>query len=100
MQPLESILNSIVQLNRTIFGENLVGVYLHGSAALGCYNPQKSDVDFITVLATPPTNAEKTAFIKDLLKINAACSKKGIETSVVLEEHCQTFTHPTPYELH
>ncbi len=100
MQALESILNSIVNLNRTIFGENLVGVYLHGSAALGCYNPEKSDVDYITVLSSPPTPDEKTAYITELLKINAACSKKGIETSVVTLEHCQSFIHPTPYELH
>ncbi len=100
MPTLDSILTSVASLNQKIFGDNLVGVYLHGSAALGCYNPDKSDVDFITVVKNPPTNDEKAAYITDLLQINSACSKKGIETSVVLLEHCRHFTHPTPYELH
>ncbi|HJW82735.1 MAG TPA: hypothetical protein VJ754_00380, partial [Anaerolineae bacterium] len=33
----------------TILGENLVGVYLHGSLALGCFNPAQSGVDLLVV---------------------------------------------------
>lgn len=29
--------------------ENLVGIYLHGSLAMGCFNPSRSDVDLVVV---------------------------------------------------
>ena len=32
-----------------IFGKDLTGVYLHGSLAMGCFNPQKSDIDLMVV---------------------------------------------------
>ncbi len=100
MEKPDSIISSIVSLNKAVFKDNLTGVYLHGSAALGCYNPKKSDVDFITVVKAPPSAEEKCEYIRGLLDINSACSKKGLETSVVLLEYCRNFTHPTPYELH
>ena len=31
-------------------GGNLVGVYLHGSAAMGCFHPARSDLDYLVVL--------------------------------------------------
>jgi len=30
--------------------KNLVGIYLHGSLAMGCFNPGKSDVDLLVVV--------------------------------------------------
>ena len=33
-----------------IFADNLVGIYLHGSAVMGCFNPEKSDIDLIVVV--------------------------------------------------
>ena len=44
------IIDDIVELTRSVFGMKLTGVYLHGSAAFGCFNPRKSDIDFIVVV--------------------------------------------------
>ena len=35
----QSILDRITAGSREILGENLVGVYLHGSLAMGCFQP-------------------------------------------------------------
>lgn len=36
-QDIETLLKKIVGLCREVFGENLTGVYLHGSLAMGCF---------------------------------------------------------------
>lgn len=88
-----------------IFGENLAGVYLHGSAAMGCLNPAKSDLDLITVVEKPPDEAGKRAYMEMVTGMNALFHGKdarhsGIEMSVVCREVCKTFIYPTPFELH
>ncbi len=42
-----NLLNEFVLRAREILSENLTGIYLHGSAVMGCFNPQKSDIDLI-----------------------------------------------------
>ena len=51
------ITDRLTEESRKIFGENLTGVYLHGSLAMGCFNPDKSDIDLIIVclLYTSPS---------------------------------------------
>ena len=43
----ENILTHFVEAARETIGENLLGVYLHGSAAMGCFNPKSSDLDLL-----------------------------------------------------
>ena len=82
------------------FQENLLGVYLHGSAAMGCYNPGKSDLDLLVVLKEMPGNKEKRAFMDRVLRLSSELSEKGIEMSVLLERDCRPFVYPTPFVLH
>lgn len=97
---VETILEKIVALSCRVFGENLVGVYLHGSLAFGCFRWEKSDIDFLVVVHTEPELAEKLEFIGELLRLNESAPPKGLEMSVVTESVCREFVHPTPYELH
>ena len=46
----EKIIEEFVSRSESILGGNLVGVYLHGSSVMGCYNPMKSDLDFLVVV--------------------------------------------------
>ena len=88
-----------------ILGENLVGVYLHGSAAMGCYNPAKSDLDLIVVVKDSPDEPCKRAYMEMVTEIHALLSGRnpghsGIEMSVVHRDACNPFVYPTPFELH
>ena len=47
LQIPENILTQFVAAARETIGENLLGVYLHGSAAMGCFNPKSSDLDLL-----------------------------------------------------
>ena len=44
---MDTVINSFVEKSKEILQDNLVGVYLHGSAVMGCYNPANSDIDLI-----------------------------------------------------
>ena len=56
------LLRRFTEMSREVFRENLVGVYLHGSLAMGCLNPEKSDLDLILVTENSPTVQEKACF--------------------------------------
>lgn len=94
------ILHKIAQRFRSILGENLTGVYVHGSVAFGCFCWEKSDLDFLTVVRTEPSLEEKIALIAALLALEPQCPPRGVEMSVVLERHCRSFVYPTPFVLH
>ena len=96
----DSLINSFVEQSKEILRDNLVGVYLHGSLVMGCFNPQKSDIDLIIVINRPLTDPDKRAYMEMVVEFNALGPAKGIEMSIVLREVCKPFVYPTPYELH
>jgi len=85
---------------RAILSDNLVGIYVHGSIAFGCFNWERSDIDFLVVVNSPLTQEEKETLISVLLKLESHAPQKGFEMSVVLERVCNPFVYPTPYEMH
>ena len=100
MLPLDSLIEGFVERSKSILRDDLVGIYLHGSAVMGCFNPEKSDVDLIVVVDRPMSDPVKRAFLEMVVEYNALGPAKGIEMSVVLREVCKPFVYPTPYETH
>lgn len=96
----QSLLHHLVSGAKECLGGRLTGVYLHGSLAMGCFNPQKSDIDLILVSSRSLTLSEKRRLIKLIAALNAAAPAKGIEISAVRRAVCRPFQYPTPYELH
>lgn len=96
----QALLKRFTHMSREIFGKNLIGIYLHGSAAMGCFNPTKSDLDLILVVAAPLTDDERKRFLQGLLALIPAAPAKGLELSIVLRSVCAPFVYPTPYEFH
>ena len=97
---LDRLTIGFVEQSKEILRDALVGVYLHGSLAMGCFNPQKSDIDLIIVVDRPLTDSVKRAYMEMVVAYNALGPAKGIEMSIVLREVCKPFVYPTPYELH
>lgn len=97
---VEQLLSEVVKGYADILGDNLVGIYLHGSLALGCFTWDKSDIDFIAVVENEPAPFEKAEIIKLLLMLDADAPPKGLEMSVVPRSACERFMYPMPYYLH
>lgn len=94
------ILDKIVNQSRKIFGDELTGIYLHGSMAMGCFNPDKSDIDLIFVIRDHITATQKLQFMNCIVDANKSAPGKGIELSIVKQKYCKHFVYPTPFELH
>ena len=96
----DSLIDDFVERSKDILCYNLVGVYLHGSLVMGCFNPQKSDIDLIIVVDEPLSDSVKRAYMDMVVEINPCGPAKGIEMSIVLRRVCKPFVYPTPFELH
>lgn len=100
MLDVEKILDYIVARYREILQENLTGIYLHGSLAMGCFNPNSSDIDFLVVVKEEITLEVKRKLADVLIELGEGGPAKDFEMSVVLEEIAKDFVHPTPFILH
>lgn len=96
----DDLLRRLAETSQAIFGENLTGVYLHGSAAMGCFQEEKSDLDLILVVEEDIPDTEKLQFMEHVIKWNEEAPAKGIELSIVKRRFCRPFVYPTPFELH
>ena len=94
------ILNKILENYQNILKNNLVGIYVHGSIALGCFNWNKSDIDFIVVINDKLSHETKRMLMDSNVELNKQAPQKGLEMSIVLKKYCKEFTYPTPFELH
>jgi len=94
------ILNKILEAYKSILGDNLVGIYIHGSIAFGCFNPSKSDINFMAVVKDRLTLEEKEKIIRELIALSPLVPAKGLGMSIIRFEMCKHFVYPTPFELH
>lgn len=93
-------MKEIVRNSIEILGAELTGIYLHGSMAMGCFNPDKSDIDIIAVAEDEISDTQKMALMENIIRINEQAPPKGIEISFVKRKYCNPFAYPTPFELH
>lgn len=100
MFDLDNLLNEFIASCQTILGDNLTGIYLHGSAVMGCFNIRKSDVDLLVIVKDEVAKDHKRKFMDMVVALNERAPKKGIEMSIVKEAVCNPFVYPTPFELH
>lgn len=100
MEKLESLLENFVRQSKNILGDNLTGIYLHGSAVMGCFNSKKSDIDLLIVVNDDISNEIKMQYMDMVVELNREAPEKGIELSIVKEAVCKPFVYPTPFELH
>jgi predicted nucleotidyltransferase len=82
----------------TILGEHFVGLYLHGSLAMGGFNPLRSDIDLVALTDQRSTVEQKRRLIELLLRVSKA--PIPIEISVLVRGDIFPFQAPLPYDLH
>lgn len=96
----QGILDGIVSKSKKIIEEKLVGIYLHGSMAMGCFHSDKSDIDVIMVIEEDISDTQKIMLMRQIVYLNQQAPPKGLEISIVKREYCNPFIYPTPFELH
>src|SRR5579884_351866 len=81
-----------------LLGENLVGLYLHGSLSMGCFNPRRSDLDLLAVTHRP-LDAETQGRVFDA-SLAESRAPIPLEMSVLAWSDLHPWRYPPPYELH
>jgi Aminoglycoside adenylyltransferase, C-terminal domain/Nucleotidyltransferase domain len=80
-------------------GDELVGVYLHGSAVLGDFARGRSDLDVVAVSNGPLTTDEINVLAERLSSASLPCPARGLELHVVDRRTVAALVEP-PFELH
>lgn len=94
----QAVVEQLVRELEDTIGGNLVGVYLHGSLALGCFNPERSDIDLLAVTCHRLDPAARRSVAElALLRSNAPYP---LEMSVLSEADVRPWRYPTPYDFH
>jgi len=83
---------------RAALADNLTGVYLHGSLAMACFNPARSDVDLLVIAdqAMPVETKRDLAWL--LLDISRCPS--SVELSCLSRADLVPWRYPTPFDFH
>lgn len=94
-------LDKIVDLFKNLLPDRLVGIYLHGSLAMGCFHPARSDIDFLVIINDNPEADIYREMTRKVLSLHDEMPNHlGIEFSVLLESALKPFVYPTPFEYH
>lgn len=80
-----------------MLGSNLVGVYLHGSLAMGCFNPHASDIDLL-VITHRRVGRNKTRLAS--LALAASLKPCPIEVTTFSKRDLNPWRYPTPFDFH
>jgi Domain of unknown function (DUF4111) len=84
-----------------VLGPALVGVYLHGSGALGDWSAERSDVDLLGVVARPLDRRAKRVISARLHHPSLTCpAPAGLELSLVTAAVAADPPRRPPFELH
>ena len=77
---------------------NLIGIYLHGSLAMNCFNPLRSDVDLLVVTRRAMAVKTKRGVAEFLLENSRQPS--AFEISFLSRKDLSPWRYPTPFDFH
>lgn len=98
--PAESAyLDELAARLRRLLGEDLVGVYVGGSYALGDYEPGRSDLDVAAVVAGPLAERRRAELVAALRHESLACPARGLELVVYTAKAAGAPTAEAAFEL-
>jgi hypothetical protein len=92
---------AVAETLRAALGGDLVGLYLHGSAALADYHPARSDVDLLAVCAVPLSATARDTVAARLAADALPCpAAGGLEFSLITRSEAINPAAAPAYELH
>src|SRR5262249_47261921 len=78
--------------------DNLMGIYLHGSLAMGCFNPSRSDIDLLVV--TRQGMMRETVREVARIALRVSLNPRPLEFSILRESYLHPWQYPTPFDFH
>jgi hypothetical protein len=98
---VDAYVGAVARTLRAALGADLVGLYLHGSAALRDYHPGRSDIDLLAVCAAPLEEPVRRAVAAHLAADALPCpAAGGLEFSLITPAAAVDPASAPRYELH
>jgi hypothetical protein len=97
-QTVKTQINNFVDKLQTALADNLTGIYLHGSLAMGCFNPASSDIDMLIVTETPLIPPQQQSMAQTTL--DSSGNPIEFEMSSIARTYLQEWEHPCRYDFH
>ncbi|CAM4147160.1 aminoglycoside adenylyltransferase domain-containing protein [Lederbergia lenta] len=100
-EDIKFFIKKLIDRLKSELGNELVGIYLHGSLAMGSYYRPKSDIDMIMVV-----ERELKGSVAKLIGITIAKETinrptvGNVELSVITANVAKQIPKPTPFEIH
>lgn len=95
---MRKVLRETLSNIHAILGGNLVGIYLYGSLAMGCFQPKSSDIDVILVVKEKLPEEQGRRILEHL---KAACSReRRVELSIIGADVVRNPRYPLLVDLH
>ncbi|MBM7578538.1 streptomycin 3'-adenylyltransferase [Jeotgalibacillus terrae] len=82
-----------------ILQNNLTGIYIHGSLAMGGFNPNHSDIDLL-VVTEEPISVETKRELAGFFLMQSNRSAYPIEVSFLNTGQLKKWSHPSPFDFH
>lgn len=95
---IKDFLDTLIADIHRLIEPPIIGVYLHGSLAMGGFNPARSDIDLLVVTETPigmETKKKLAAFF-----LEQSSNPYPVEVSVLNLAQLEEWIFPTPYDFH
>ncbi|MFP3471291.1 nucleotidyltransferase domain-containing protein, partial [Micrococcus sp. SIMBA_144] len=95
---VNNLILSVQKEMTTILNDDLVGIYIHGSIAMGGFNPDQSDIDVLVIT----NKAIEVESKRELASFFLKCSNSPypIEISFMNQEQLKFGKHPCAFECH
>ncbi|WP_026696025.1 aminoglycoside adenylyltransferase domain-containing protein [Peribacillus kribbensis] len=78
--------------------QNVIGFYIHGSLAMGGFNPKSSDIDILVITADPLPIDTKIKLAEVFLFLSNR--PYPVEVSFMNEKQVRNWLHPSPFDFH
>lgn len=92
---LKEHVETFVRQAHTLLADDLTGIYLHGSLAMSCFNPTRSDVNLLVITRQPPHDEAMVALARLLLAHSG--NPYPYEMTLMQEPELFPWRYPTPY---
>lgn len=95
---MDHYFNKLTNTIKYITKANFLGLYIHGSWAMGGFNPARSDLDILVVIKSPLDKETQCKLANFLLAYSN--DPYPIEISFLTQKQLRNWIHPCPYEFH
>ncbi len=95
---IQSEVRTLQTESQKVLAENFVGFYLHGSLALGGFNPARSDINIVVVTRQGIDVEARRMLVSLLLRVSKMPCPVSIH--VLAQQSIFPFQLPLPYELY